>query len=417
MATFPTLTTEVAFGATPTTESALFDDSTRGLFDTAKFGASDSYVDISADHISIIIDRGRQRRLEQYRTGTSKTKLRNKNFQYDPNNLAGPYVAGGVSQVEAMRRVRHRATYAGITYTLFGGYSDDWVPDRANEFSPVTDLSASELTKSLAGFNPDASAPVGAGENSGTRIHRILDNAGIPTSDRLVDTGNSTVQATTLAQNALTECFLTADSEGGAFYCLADGRANFDRRHAVYEDARMRDSQATFDNQGGLPYTDVTPRSDVDRVKNAISLARVGGTAQTATDAASIAKYFERSHRRTDLILESDDDVLLLAQALLFLNKDREARFDQIQLNPVMDAALWPVVLGLELRSQVTVVDRVGAAPVTKRCFVEGIRHQIVPPMVWSTTLWLSSATPYIGSLIFDHATLGKLGTGTFAPW
>src|SRR5688572_11568933 len=160
-----------------------FDDPTRGKFDTATFGPADYWADTAAYVRSASISRGVGRHDGVYGkadAGRAQVVLSNQDRRFDPTNLAGPYVSGGVSQIGPMRAFRIRATWAGVTYDLFRGFADDWALDYTVHNDSTTTLVGTDGTKVVANYDGVAGATVGTGEDSGARIGRVLDNAGWP---------------------------------------------------------------------------------------------------------------------------------------------------------------------------------------------------------------------------------------------
>lgn len=414
----PTLTVEVAFPITPDGASYLyFDDAVRGKFDTGEFAPDDSWTDISADVRSFSTGGGRQRQIERFGASTASIVLNNRSGDYDPANLSGPYVAAGVTQVAPMRRVRIRATWAGITYNLFSGFADSWDVGYVGNSDQTTTLQATDGFKVLGRFEGIAGAPAGASEDSGARVHRILNNAGWPDSDRDIDTGDSTLQATTLGSNALTELQLVADSELGAIYMGPDGKVIFRKRTARLADPMSTTSQGTFtaNSADPLPYLTVVPKFDDELVKNDVHITRVGGAQQVAADTASQAKNLIATFERSDLILETDSAALDYAGWLLHVFKDAEYRFDQLSLRPQKKAGLWPHALGRAIGDRITVErDPIAGDTISLDCFIEGIAHAS-NGITWETTWQLSSASQYGSFLVFDDPTLGTLDSNAFA--
>lgn len=424
LASYPTVTLEAAFGIDPTGTYGVFDDASRGKFNTMKFGPDAGiWTDLSSRLRSWEIDRGKNRATDQYKAGRGTAELDNRDGNLDPDNASGLYVSGGVTQVAPMRRVRWRAAWAGITYDLAQFLADDWAVEYRGTKDAVTNLAATDIFKILANFNALASTPVGASELTGARINRILDNVGIAAGDRAIDAGRATVQATTLAQNARTEFDLTVDSEGGDGYVDELGKITFKRINAWLEDTRSVTSQATFgdlyppDPTVELPYIRLGRAANADQVGNRFSYARIGGATQVVEDLTSEARYEVKPKVRTDLIRETDPDALYLATRDLYLYKDFEQRLDTMVLKPALyGTQMWPVVLGLKFGDRLTIKLRTpDGRTMTRDCFVIGIKHTVRPGS-WIVTLQLASATLLTGFLIFDHATLGKCNTGTFAP-
>lgn len=414
--TVPTVTVEIGFSS-PSTEAYLhLDDEARGKLDTAELAPDDLWVDVTDRVSSLTTRRGATRTAGpnvRYEAGTCTVVLRNEDRALDPTNLDGPYVAGGVTQVEPMRKVRIRATWDDVTYSLFWGYADGWQVTYPGLNKSDVILTATDAMKVFAAWDRDESASAGAGETTGARIDRILDAADWPDADRIIATGDSTVQATTLANNTLTELLLTADSEMGELYIDAEGRVVFRNRHALVEDTRSNTSQGTFgDEDPELRYVDAPLDYDSDSIYNLISIARDGGTAQVVEDAASRTAYLTRSYQRHDLILETDAECLSYAELLLYQGKDPELRFAEMTLRPRRDGdSLFPHAFGRKLGDRITVLRRPpgGGDPIERDCLIRGIEHSMSAGCTrWDTKFVLQSATRFT-FFILDHADLGVL--------
>src|SRR5262245_37480588 len=209
----PTVIVEVAFSAGASTSTYLFlDDIARGKLDTGTLAPDVTWTDVSEFVLSVATTRG-ARRIEspviRYEPGTATILLDNSDRRFDPTNLAGPYVAAGVTQVTPMRAVRVTAIYAGVAYNVWRGFADEWRISYADPSWSQVVLTATDAFKVVANFDRSAVAAVGAGEDTGTRINRILDSIGWSATDRNVDAGGASgsmaLQATTLADNSLAE--------------------------------------------------------------------------------------------------------------------------------------------------------------------------------------------------------------------
>ena len=418
---FPTLRVEAAFGGAPGTEYLHLDDAARGKFDTGLLAPDAVFTDITADVRGVSTKRGRQRLLESFGAGTCEIVLDNSTGDYDPNNLSGLYVSAGASLVKPMVRVRVRADRAGTVYDLFYGFADEWDtswPSYGKDAICV--LRATDGFKVLARHEPGAaSASAGASEGSGTRIGRILTSAGWPATDRDLDTGNSTVQATTLASGSLAEMQDVALSEGGYLFVSASGKVTFRDRHSRIEDSRSINIQATFDDDGtDLAYSGIAVFNDDDLIKNSITATRTGGAAQAINDSTSIGAFFTRTYNVTGMWLETDAEVLNWATWVLNLFKTYETRVDSLTLHPQRADALWPIALGSEFGDLMRVLRRPGSSDVIDRyVFLEGVEHQIGPKS-WETRFTFSSASGiYASWMILDNTVSGKFDTGKFAPY
>ncbi|HYT30236.1 MAG TPA: hypothetical protein VEN82_05625, partial [Actinomycetota bacterium] len=103
--TLPTFAVQVAFADAPLTTPAGGD-----------------WIDISAYVRGIGWTRGRNHELARTQAGTVSVRLDNTDRRFDPSNAASPYTPNLVP----MRRVRVRATVAGVTSEMFQGFVENW---------------------------------------------------------------------------------------------------------------------------------------------------------------------------------------------------------------------------------------------------------------------------------------------------
>lgn len=418
--TMPQIIVELGFTAGATTGNYLYlDDTVRGKLDTGTLAPAGITADVSADVRAFTTHRGSSRAeaIVRPEAGTSSTTLKDISRNYDPTNLSGLYVSAGVTQVVPMVIARHRAAWAGVSYSLWHGFADSFQVSYApkGNYSEVT-VTASDGFKVLQANNRAAVGAVGAGEDAGARVTRILNSAGWNASDRVIDVGDTTLQATTLAGDALTELLLVCDSELGEMYIDGSGRFVFRHRNAVLEDTRSNTSQATFgDGAGELQYQDITTEYDDQQLVNQVRIGRVGGTAQQADDAASQTKYLTHTYENTSLLMQSDAVALEFAQFLLFQNKDPELRFSEITVHPQRDPDnLYPQVLGREIGDRITINLRPdNGDAISRDVIIRGITHTVTRT-TWETKWALQSATKS-QFLVLDHPTLGKLDANALA--
>jgi hypothetical protein len=369
-----------------------------GRWGTATWGPDEQWTDISPFVRWIRSDRKFANEVQSWDSGTAEFGLSNRDGRFSADNLAGPYVVAGATAIRPWRPFRWRATYAGVTYYGYTGYCDDWVdtwlPGHTDAYVTVPCIDQMAALADVDGLEQVAQ---GAGETSGARIHRILSSAG-HTGLRNIAVGRTTMQATTLAQNVVTELKLVADSEGGGLFIDADGSVVFQDQYALLEQARSNTIQATFGDGTGpeLPCSDVTPTNTGKQVKNIVSYARVGGTAQTVVDQTSRALYHPKRKTRTDLICETDAQALARATFDLEKYKAPAKRFSRIQVKPRANPTrLFPKVLGLRVRDLIRVVARpLGSPPVIRDCHIAGIHHDITGDN-WVTTFDLWDASVY----------------------
>ena len=392
------LTFEIALSSATSVYGAWDSD----LWDSALWGPGAEWTDLSSRlRPDLGIDRAFSREAAIWGEGSASVVLRNTDGALSPANLTGPYAAGGVTQLRPGREGRILATYNGVTYPLYRGYSEDfeerWVDD--DDPGAVVVIPMLDEMERLSRFSGAEQTPAGAGETSGARIERILNAAG-HTGGRSIHTGIITVQATTLADDPVEELHVTTDSEGGALYIGPENEVVFEHRYGLLDNARSITTQATFgDGSGGLgeiPCSDIGTTYSSDLVRNIITYQREGGTAQVRADATSRALYRDRRETRTDLVCETDSQVDSLALWDLSRLREPEYRFTHVTIKPMTrPAQMFPVALGLRVRDLVRVNRPApGGLTVSRDCFISGIHHQVQKDE-WITRFDLVSATAY----------------------
>jgi hypothetical protein len=359
----------------------------------------------------------------RYEAGTLSVELNNGDRRFDPTNLSGPYVSGGVTELTPMVRVRLTAIWAGIAYPLITAYADSWVPDYTTPNWSTTTLTATDAFKVFASQDLAAVGSIGAGEDSGARINRILNALGWNVDDRSMSTGNSTLQAPRSTGNGHGELLLTQDSELGELYVDTVGNVVFRNRLAVLLDARSNTTQATFGDAGigagEIPYAASPVDYDDQTLANKVSITNVGGTEQVAQDAASQASYLVSGYQRSDLLLQTDSEALNYAKQLLSQAKDPELRFRQVDFNVPRAGTgnlIWPTLLGRELGDRVTVVRRPpgGGSANSRDVFIRGIAMSS-DGADWKVSFNPLQAASRQQFFTIGHATLGRIGFNAIA--
>ena len=342
-----------------------------------------------------------------------------------------------VTQVLPRVPVQVTALWSAVTYPLFSGFADSWTETPVTYSAGYSEftLTCTDGFKVLAGNNLAAlGSPVGAAEDSGSRIDRILDWAAWSPAARAIDAGDTNQQATSFGSDALSLLQLTADTEIGEVYVNGSGSVVFRHRRAILTDARSTTPQAVFGDLPGTSHTagteiayaavgraddDTTLANDIQVTVPAYS-GDPSPVLQEATDPVSVYVFQgQRSYVRSDLMLPDDPTAFQYANWVLFISKDAEDRFDTLTVDPQADTAnLWPQVLGRDIGDRIQVWRRPSgvAAPVTKDVFIRGIAHTFDPGSeAWQTIWTLQSALKYAGFLILDSATSGLLDVDALA--
>ena len=282
-------------------------------------------------------------------------------------------------------------------FPLFHGFVDAWdLTWQDPSWAEVT-VTATDAFKILERSERAAVDPVGAGELSGARIHRILDTINWPAVDRVIDQGTVTLQATTLEGSALEELHQVADAELGDLFIRGDGRIVFRSRNASYTAPNSAVSTLVIgDQEPELPYKSVELSYDHDTLINRVIASRRDGEPVVLEDLESIDEYWPQAITQSDLLLEDDTAVTIWAGVILSTCSQPELRFTQVELWPRMNPELWPFVLGREIGDRITIVRRPpgGGPPITQDAFIRGIEHEVTPTN-WITRWALQSADRY----------------------
>lgn len=372
-------------------------DPVRGRIGTAKLAPGDLMLDCSGRLMEFSVQRTSTRRagpLVEYNAGTATVVLLNDDGLLDPVNLNQP--APGA-------QIRIRKRHGGITYGVFWGFVQSWLPDHRYPDHAAVAVTATDGMELLASTHRTAVSPVGAGETTGARINRILDSVGWPAAERSIMAGDSTVQATTLEGSALQEIQQVVTAEAGQFYVDQAGFAVFTSRRLVLSTS----SAVTFGTDraaGEIPYVGRLGLSyDRQQLVNRVRATRAGGSEQVVADAASVGRYRESTHTETDLLLQTDADVQSWAAHIVYIDKDPEFRITSMQLDARVDPdVLFPQILGRQFGDRITVVRRPPGGIVDAReVILRSMEHQWRPPDQWVTTWGLQAGDR------FDFWTIG----------
>lgn len=250
---------------------------------------------------------------------------------------------------------------------------------------------------------------------SGVVIGRLLDEADWSSADRDLDTGEAYLQNVYPAGGVTAAMQKVEESEQGALFVNEAGVVVFQDRHALQR-APYTTSQVTLGQDAGdQPYEPpVVWGNDDAELFNRATGARIGGPTYTVTDEDSRDEYGERPLPAvTGLLNQDDDEVVDLLTYRVSKYAQPVSSVRQVRLHPAAVPALYPYVLGLGLRSRVTVkVAPIGGGPTfSQESHIERITHAVDANGDWFTT-WDVSAAESASYLILDEAVRGTLDSG-----
>jgi hypothetical protein len=353
--------------------------------------ASGSTVIVDVSNQVSKIDTRKERNLYQdkYLSGTATVRILDQNGDWNPQNVSSPLYPNLVP----LRSIQISANYSGTTYGIFKGYITEYLytyPIDQNELGYV-DLICSDGFKLL--FNSNVTTVTGqvAGQDTGTRIDKILNTVGWPVSQRSIQTGNTTCVADPATVRTGLAAIQTAEfTEQGAFYIDKSGNAIFKNRQFVYDAQAVAPTK--FSNATGssdISYAGITFAHDDKTIVNQATVTRIGGTAQTYSDATSVAQYFLHSVTAEQMLMQTDANALALATAYVTTRKDTTIRIESIMLDLVTLAYGAGIVAALDLdyfdTMEITNVN-VSGTTIVKKLQCQGIAHSITPN-TWKTTL------------------------------
>ena len=410
--TVPVVNAVINFSTGPSFAQAMILDS--GLLDTNVLADSASViVDVSDQVNSIETKRGRNAQADQFQTGTLTMRIVDQNGDFNPQNPTGPYY----NLLTPMRKVQITATYGAVTYPIFSGFITSYqttTPKNANDVV-YTVLTAVDAFRLAQNAQISTVAGTSAGQLSGARINNLLDAIDWPASMRDVDAGLTTMQADPgSARTSLAAMQTVETSEYGALYVDAAGSFVFQDRNVT---AGSTGATPTVFNDNGsdISYFNAVWRLDDTLVYNSASVTRTGGTAQVATNTASIDKYFVHSYNQQNLLMQTDAVALDYAQAYVASRAETSIRCDAIQLDLYTDNYNLGIIaaLSLDYFDPITITtNQPGASTLTKTLQVFGVAMSISPNS-WKTTL--TTLEPIIDGFILDSSLYGLLDSGVLS--
>lgn len=251
-------------------------------------------------------------------------------------------------------------------------------------------LSASQV---LDHYTAGANAFVG--EATGTRVGRVLNYLGLPSSARAVETGSSLLGSYDPPGGSGVDYVQSlADTEQGQWYGNGQGQLVWRARHSLTTDTRSKTSQATFSDAAAatLQYARLQFALDELNVYNDVTVTRSGGNDQRVQDATSRRKYFPQSFSISGSLQANDNDAADCARWILTHHADPPNRIIGLELEPLNDTTLFAQALGRQIGDRISVTRTIASVAFTSDFVIEGIEHNFTPVTGWLTVFRLSPA-------------------------
>jgi len=370
-------------------------------------------ADVSDTVQAVNITRGRNALSDVFQTGTCSVVIADQDGAFNPNNTASPYYG----LIQPLRKITITATdpSTGLVWAMFAGYTTGFNYQQSRDVGIVSTTTITAVDgfrlANLATLTTVAGSA--AGDLASTRVSQILDAISWPASMRDIDTAATTVQANpTTSATALAKLQQATDSEYGAIYIDASG--NMVMQNRAFTSSSIGGTPTVFaDNGTGIPYSQVKFIFNDDLVYNSGSVTRIGGTAQTSENAASVALYFKHSYNRTDLIMQTDAVALDYVRAYIASRQATTTRTDMLSLNlNTTSTAGVTAALQLDYFDPITVKSTqpaaTGTSTLDKTLQIFGVSHNVTPNN-WVTTF--TTLEPIIDAFIIGSSLYGVLDT------
>jgi len=145
-------------------------------------------------------------------------------------------------------------------------------------------------------------------------------------------------------------------------------------------------------------------------VFNKATITRSGGTAQVATNQASIDKYFIHSYFLDNLLMQTDAVAMDYAKAYVASRAETSIRCDAIELDlytPNYNSGIL-AALDLDFFDPITVITtQPGGSTLEKTLQIFGV-NMIITPNSWKTIF--TTLEPIIDGFIIGNVNYGVLG-------
>jgi hypothetical protein len=385
----------------------VLNDAKYGLLGTGTLGAStvpEPIIDLTPSVRSITIDNGRNIQSDKYQSGTAVIRVYDSDGSWNPQNTSSIYYPFLVP----LRKIRVAATTATATEFLFSGYTTEYryYYDQAENVGYV-DIYAADAFRLLNLAQVTTVTDSGAGQATGTRIGKILNEIDFPANMRTISTGQSLCQADPGSLRTSLSAIQNAEfSEQGAFYFDGSGTAIFKSRNQVQ--SSISGTPIDFNQTGNIPYKNLVFAFDDKLIINTASIQRIGGTAQVYQNADSVTKYFPHQYSAQDLVIDTDANALNIAATFVATHAETTIRIDAMTVDLLDPAVPTDTMIGLDYFTNVRISNiQPDGSTIVKTLQVQGLRWEISPNVMQCTVTTLE---PIVDGFIISSAERGIIG-------
>lgn len=366
-------------------------------------------VDLTPNVRQISIKRGRNIMRDTFEAGSATVRVIDPDGSFNPQNVNSPYFGF----LTPLRKLRISATVGGVGYFLFSGYTTDYkyTYPQGQEIGYV-DIICSDAFRLMQQAGITTVAGATAGQDTGTRINKILDQVQWPTSMRTIDIGKTNCVVDPSTSRTALDALKNAEfSEQGAFFINDEGTAVFLNRTNVIK--KYGDTPIEFNQTTGIPYSNLTFAFDDKLIINSAGMTRVGGTQQVSEDSASIAKYFPHQLNENNLVAQTDADTLNIAKIYVATRKETTIRIDAMTVDLLDPDVPTATMLDFDYFQPLKITNvQPDGSTIVKTLQAQGFSWNITPNAMSVTVTTLE---PIVEGFIIGSDVSGIIGTSIMA--
>jgi hypothetical protein len=382
-------------------------DAINGIIGVSQFASSEvpePVIDLSSQTRQIRISRGRNIMRDTYEAGNCTVRVIDTDGSFNPQNINSVYFPF----LTPLRKIRVAATTATTQAFLFSGYVTDYkyTYPQGQELGYV-DINCSDAFRLFAMANVNTVASATAGQTTGTRIEKILDQVDFPSSMRIIDAGSTTVQADPATTRSSLSAIQVAEfTEQGAFFVRADGEVEFKDRADVV--GSLAPAPIEFNQTTGIPYSDLKFAFDDKLIINNATMKRIDGNLVTATNSDSIAKYFPHGMNVENLIAQTDAQVTDIAKIYVATRAETTIRIDAMTVDLLDPDVPTDTMIGLEYFDNLKITNvQPDGSTIVKTLQAQGLAWDITPN---SMKVTVTTLEPIVEGFIIGSSTYGIIG-------
>lgn len=382
-------------------------DAKYGVLGTGTLGSSTvpvPIVDLTPNVRNITINRGRDIQTDQYAAGTAVVRITDPDSYFNPQNTSSPYYG----YLVPLRKVRIAATTATTQEFLFSGYTTEYryTYDQSEQMGYV-DIYIADAFRLYNLAQITTVADSGAGQTTGTRIGKILDQVDFPSNMRTIATGQSQCIADPATLRTSLNALKNVEfSEQGAFFINGSGTAVFKDRNSVA--SSIAGTPIEFNQTGGIPYRNLVFAFDDKLIINQAQMTRYGGTAQFYENADSIARYFPHQYSAQELVIDTDANALNIAATYVATRAETTIRIDQMLVDLLDPAVPTDTMIGLDYFDNLRISNnQPDGSTIVKTLQVQGLKWEISPNSMQVTVTTLE---PIVDGFIIGSTERGIIG-------